>query len=293
LAFAAALMVLLAACGSGAPGTPTAIDGPLLVGAAADLQPAFIEVGAEFTAHSGIDVTFSFGSSGHLAQQVIEGAPIDVFASANADFVSQVLHAGVGDAQSRQTYAFGRIVIWALAERWNNWTSLPALSDDQDVKVIAIANPEHAPYGIAARDALLAAGVWDEVQDRLIFGENIADTQRLAATGNADAAIVALSLALASDERNNGQGNTRWTIIDDDLHRPLEQQILVVTSEPRRREDAQAFVDFVLSDAGQAAMQRFGFERPPAPSGDIAGPPDAAGTTLTARDTHHASFRRH
>ncbi len=250
-----------AACGSGADTVTN--DEPLLVAGAADLLPAFTVLGADFEEATGEEVVFNFGSSGQLAQQLIEGAPMDLYASANVTFVDQVLDAGVGDAQTRATYAFGRIAIWSAEEVGAGWATLDDVAADDDIDVIAIANPEHAPYGLAARQALESAGLWESVEPKLVYGENIADTQRLAATGNADVAIVALSLALAADE--DGEGT--WTLIDEALHETLRQDLLVVAEEPDRADLAADFIDHVNGGEGREVMRRFGFllpgEQPP------------------------------
>jgi molybdate transport system substrate-binding protein len=230
----------------------------ILVGAASDLRPAFESLGATFTAETGTPVTFDFGSSGQLAQRVIEGAPIDLFASANVSFVEQVLAEGVGDAATQRTYAYGRLVMWTAEDPWPGWEDLGALAADTAVRNLAIANPEHAPYGLAAEQALEASGVLDAVRDRLVFGENISDTQRLVETGNAEVGILALSLALAADERGVGT----WVPVDPALHEPLQQDLLVTASDPGRAASARAFADLVDSEAGREVMRRYGFLLP-------------------------------
>ncbi|MEX2653870.1 MAG: molybdate ABC transporter substrate-binding protein [Acidimicrobiia bacterium] len=231
-------------------------DEALLVAAAADLRPAFGEIGVMFTAATGHEVIFDFGSSGQLAQRIIEGAPVDVYASASSSFVDQVLASGVGDRDTKATYALGRITIWSTGGAWGGWTDLADLVADPDVVFLAIANPEHAPYGLAAKEALTSAGLWDPVGSRLVFGENISDTQRLADTGDADAAIVALSLAIAAGDRGE------WVLVDESLHRPLDQALVVVTDDPDRVEAATAFASFVNEPAGRDVMARFGFVLP-------------------------------
>jgi molybdate transport system substrate-binding protein len=201
-------------------------------------------------------VIFDFGSSGQLAQRIIEGAPVDVYASANVSFVDEVLESGVGDPETRATYAFGRITIWSVAEAWGGWVDLDDLVTDPDIVFVAIANPEHAPYGLAAKEALLSAGLWETIERRLVFGENVSDTQRLADTRNAEAAIVALSLALAAGDRGE------WVLIDEALHEPLEQVLIVVTDDPDRVEAATAFAAFVNGPVGRQVMTRFGFVLP-------------------------------
>jgi molybdate transport system substrate-binding protein len=257
-----ALLAFGALLGAGCGAADAADDDPLLVAAAADLRPAFTLLGEEFEATTGTPVTFSFGSSGQLAQQIIEGAPMDVFASADAGFVDAVLDAGRGDPDARATYAYGRIVVWSQTD--TRWDDVGVLAADPGVTTIAIANPEHAPYGRAAQQALTYTGTWDAVAPRLVYGENVADTQRLAATGNADAAIIALSLALASDEAGEGT----WSLIPDDLHSALQQDLVIVAADPDRADLARRFVDTVMSPAGRDVMRRFGFllpgEDPPA-----------------------------
>ncbi|MFO7547939.1 MAG: molybdate ABC transporter substrate-binding protein [Acidimicrobiia bacterium] len=253
------LSFAISAC-SPAGGTPADAaltgDRALLVAAAADLRPAFEEIGALYTADTGHEVIFDFGSSGQLAQRIIEGSPVDVYASANVSFVERVLESGRGDPATKATYAFGRITIWSRTDRWRGWSTLDDVVSDPTVRFVAIANPEHAPYGLAAKEALESSGLWETASEKLVFGENISDTQRLADTGDADVAVVALSLALAAGDRG------AWVPIDDGLHAPLEQALVVVTDDPDRTEAARAFAEFVNGEAGRAVMVRYGFVLP-------------------------------
>ena len=252
------MLAVVALLGS-ACGTTAGADGdPLLVAGAADLMPAFTELRDSFEEATGERVTFTFGSSGQLAQQIREGAPMDVYASANVAFVEAVLDAGIGDPDTQATYAFGRITMWSRDGGWGGWADLEDLVADGSVTTIAIANPEHAPYGSAAKEAFESAGLWDEVEPRLVFGENIADTQRLAATGNADVAIVALSLAIAADDADGGE----WVLIDDALHEPLQQDLVVITDDPDRAASAARFVAHVTSPEGREVMRRYGLLLP-------------------------------
>jgi molybdate transport system substrate-binding protein len=254
----AAALLLVGACGTSADPNSDALTGnaALLVAGASDLRPAFEEIGGLFTAATGHEVIFDFGSSGQLAQRIIEGAPVDVYGSASVSFVDRVLEAGVGDADTKATYAFGRITIWSVAEVWGGWIDLDQLVADPGITFLAIANPQHAPYGLAAKEALVLAGLWESIEAKLVFGENISDTQRLADTRDADAAIVALSLAIAAGERGE------WVLIDEALHQPLEQVLIVVTDDPLRIEAATAFAAFVNEPAGREVMTRFGFVLP-------------------------------
>lgn len=254
------LAAVVAGCTTGADRASDDVlpGGPLVVAAASDLVPAFTQLGARFEASTGVPVVFDFGSSGRLAQQAVAGAPFDLYASASAVFVDRVLEAEVGDPSTRATYAIGRLTLWSRADRWGGWVSLDELLDDVAVATIAIANPEHAPYGLAARQALESLGRFDEVRARLVYGDNIADTQRVASTGDADVALVALSLALAADERGEG----RWILLPAELHTPLRQDIVVITTDPERAVLARRFVALVASEEGREVMRRYGFVLP-------------------------------
>jgi molybdate transport system substrate-binding protein len=253
-----AVGTVLAACGSsdGARGTNLTGDAALVVAGASDLRPAFEELAPLFTGETGHEVVFDFGSSGQLAQRIMEGAPVDVFASADVSFVDEVLGSGRGDPASKATYAFGRITIWSSTSGWGGWATLEEVAADDDVEFLAIANPEHAPYGLAAKQALESTGVWSLLQPKLVFGENISDTRRLAANGDADVAVVALSLAIAAGEEGE------WVLIDQGLHAPLEQALVVVTDDADRAGPAGAFLEFVSSSAGRNVMESFGFALP-------------------------------
>ncbi len=214
---------------------------------------------AEFTDDTGIDVTFSFGSSGLLSEQIINGAPFDMFASANVTFVDEVIDASRGIAATRTPYAFGRIVVWT-AKNQRLPASIEELADPA-YRRIAIANPQHAPYGQAAEQALRSAGVYETVVDRLVFGENVSDTFRLAESGNVDAAVVALSLAIAD-------GSRPYLLLPAELHDPLEQALVVIDGP--RVAAARRFAEYVSSDAGRAVMVSYGFVLPvdATPAGD-------------------------
>lgn len=260
------LALLAVACGPDAQAVTA--EEPLLIAGASDLLPAFTELGERFEQATGEQVVFSFGSSGQLAQQLIEGAPMDLYAAANVAFVRQVLDAGVGDPETQTTYAIGRLVIWSPDDAWRDWEALDDVVADDDVRVIAIANPDHAPYGLAAKQAFESAGLWDAAAPQLVYGENISDTQRLAATGNADVAIVALSLAIAADEAGDGT----WVLLDEALHGPLQQDLVVVAEDPDRAELASRFIDHVRSEEGRQVMRRYGFLLPgEEPAGVVAG----------------------
>lgn len=244
----AVLAIAIAACNRSAP-APT----PVRVAAAADLTLAFEALGRAFEQETGRPVSFTFGSTGLLAKQLGEGAPFDVFAAANASFVDQVVSAGACDGATKAPYARGRIAIWTKQGTIAPPAGIAELAEARFTR-IAIANPEHAPYGQAAREALEQAGIWATVAPRLVFGENVRQTLQLAETGNVEAAIVALSLVVNDED-------DPWVLVDDTLHRPIDQA-LVVCRGGSEREGGEAFARFVTSAAGRTVMRRHGFVLP-------------------------------
>lgn len=241
---------LAALAGCGGQDTDEATTRPLLVGAASDLRPAFTELGRRYEQQTGQRVTFTFGASGQLAKQITNGAPYALFASASIDYVDEVLAAGVGDRATRAIYAYGRLVVWSPNRR----IRLSELVSGA-IRTVAIADPEHAPYGKAAAQALRAAGLAGAVRPKLVYGDNVAATQQLAASGNADAAIIARSLAQSS--------SGMFTPVDPALHRPIAQG-LVVTGRGAAAEQARAFVELLSSPAGQRILREDGFTLPAA-----------------------------
>lgn len=224
----------------------------LTVAAAADLTFAFREIGLLFQEKTGVAVNFTFGSSGQLAQQIEHGAPADVYASASMALAEDLVRKGMAYPDTLALYARGRIVLWA---RPDNPLDLQRLEDlvSPNVRRIAIANPDHAPYGVAARQALQSLGLWDALRPKLILGENVRQTLQYAETGNVDVSIVALSLAV--------QTQGKWHLIPEELHAPIDQGIVVVRGT-RFEPQARRFVQFVLSAEGRAILQKYGFVTP-------------------------------
>jgi molybdate transport system substrate-binding protein len=226
--------------------------GPLLVAAASDLQLAFSEIGKQFEAETGHQVTFTFGSTGILTTQIENGAPFDILAAANVSFVDRLTEQGLTIAETQQLYAQGRI---ALVVNRNSGLQVASLEDLRHPAVsrVAIANPQHAPYGQAAREALQNAGVWADVEEKLVFGENVSQTLQFVQTGNAPVGIVALSIA--------GVPEVTGTLLPAELHDPINQALAVIKGTPRE-ETARAFIAFVGSPAGREIMKRYGFLLP-------------------------------
>jgi len=229
---------------------------PVMVAAAADLAFAFPDVGALYEKTTGEHVVFSFGSTGLLERQLAEGAPLDAFASASASFADDAVKSGACLADSKASYATGRLVILAGSGASTIPTRLADLVDARIAK-IAIANPEHAPYGRAARQALERSGIWGQVASKIVYGENVQQALEFAQSGNADAAIVALSLATVLPVADGAAA--RWTPIPAELHDRIDQ-VLVACAHGRAGPDAgRAFIAFVNSDAGRSVMRRYGF----------------------------------
>lgn len=239
----------LVACHRRAPDA----NAPLRVAAAADLARAFDELGKAYAARGGEAPTFTFGSTGLLAKQIEQGAPFDLFAAANVSFADEAIRSGACRADSKALYARGRIVAYASDAAPAPPEDLRELADLRFAK-IAIANPEHAPYGRAAQQALERAGVWAAVRPRLVYGENVQQTLQFADSGNADVAIVALSLAASA------RGHA--TPIDPSLHDPIDQALVVCARGDERDARARRFAAFVGSAEGRDVLRRHGFLLP-------------------------------
>ncbi len=224
----------------------------LTVSAAASLTNAFEELGPAFEAETGIKIVFNYGSSGQLVEQIRQGAPVDVYAAANVDYVDQLIAEGFTLPATRTIYAQGRITLWV---RQDSPLQIDLVDDlaGPDIERIAIANPDYAPYGVAAVEALKSAGIWDTVSSKILLGKNIAQTLSYAQTGEVDVAIIALSLSMPSDGR--------WTLIPAELHTPLNQA-LVVLADTAHPIEAERFADYVTSAAGRAILGRYGFLSP-------------------------------
>ncbi|MBI5180870.1 MAG: molybdate ABC transporter substrate-binding protein [Nitrospirae bacterium] len=221
----------------------------LHVAAASDLQFAFKEIGVLYKQRTGNNVIFTFGSSGLLSKQIMHGAPFDIFASANKRYVEDLKNRGLIADDKYYIFCRGRLAIVVNKNSGNLPVSINDLINGS-FKKIAIANPEHAPYGTAAKEALIKAGIWDDLKPRLIYGENIRQALQYIHTGDADAGIVALSLIVAAD--NN------YLIIEESLHNAIEQSIAVL-KDSRNRRLAEGFMDIVLNGTGREILKKYSF----------------------------------
>jgi molybdate transport system substrate-binding protein len=252
-------LILLAAMLSCIAPPRTAQKGRIRVAAAADLQTALPEVAAAFEASTGTQVELLFGSSGNFFAQIQNGAPFDLFFSADSDLAQKLAGAGLALPNTRVLYGLGRITLWMSPNsfcdpRRETWKCLA----DPSVKKIAIANPAHAPYGRAAVSALRAAGLYGQLKDKLVLGENISQAAQFVQSGNAQAGIIAYSLVLSPAMRNG-----KWWEIPASLHPAIEQSAVVLKAA-ENQQAAREFLTFVTQGPGRAVLERYGFLAPPA-----------------------------
>jgi molybdate transport system substrate-binding protein len=227
------------------------------VAAAADLRFALDELGMRYEKQTGSKMDVSYGSSGNFLAQIQNGAPFDVFLSADVEYPRKLEIAGLAEPGTLYEYAFGRIVIWMPADTRVDLSKLgwKALLDPI-IQKIAIGNPEHAPYGRAAVAALRSAGVYEQVRAKLVYGENIAQAAQFVASGNAQAGILALSLAISPPMREG----KRWEI-PANMHPPIEQAAVILKSA-KDKDGARAFLMFLKSAEARKILESYGFSVP-------------------------------
>ena len=229
----------------------------LRVAAAADLQFAMPDIAARFEKEAGKSVQVIYGSSGNFFQQLENGAPFDVFFSANLDYAKRLEAAGLTEPGSFYQYAKGKIVIWVPKESKLDLSSgLKALLDPS-IRKIAVANPEHAPYGQAAVAALQKEGIYDQVKTKLVLGENISQTASFVVSGSADVGIVALSLVLSPNMQDKG----RYAEIAAGEYPPIEQACVILSSS-KNKEAAHQFLGFIKTPAIAKLLEKYGFDVP-------------------------------
>jgi molybdate transport system substrate-binding protein len=222
----------------------------LHVAAAANLTNVLYELGRTFQTASGIAVIPTYGATAQLAQQIENGAPIDVFLSADTAHVDQLIDKGVADASSRTVFARGRLAIWAPLRP--DISSLNDLASAQ-VKVVGCAKPELAPYGAAAVEALQHAKLWQTVEPKLVYAQSISAAKQYADSGNAAASFTALSLIF------NSGGH--YVLVDQGLYTPIDQAMCIV-KQTKHAEGAGRFRAFMTSAAAQQILARYGYEKP-------------------------------
>lgn len=224
----------------------------MTLAAASSLRPTLDHLVQAYQAlHPQHQVSVIYGASGRITAQILNGAPFDFFMSADMEFPQRLAEEGAATS-APQVYANGRIVLWSANFDASQMT-LENLADDH-IGRVAIAQPNVAPYGQRAREAMQAVGVWEAVENKLVFGENISQVAQMAQSGAADAGLIALSLALQPELANRG-----FYLIDERLHQPLEQGF-VITRRGSGNEVAAAFAQFLSTPAARAVFRDNGFD---------------------------------
>ena len=244
------LMVLqLAACSSKPVSLILNNSASITVAAASDLTDTLTELGRAFNDRGGSKVVFSFGSTGSLTRQIEEGAPFDVFVAANLGYIERLEKRRLVIEGTRHIFARGRITLWQRKDTTHPIDRLEEL-DQPGIRRVAIANPEYAPYGVAARQALERAGLWQAIRGKLVFAKNIAQCRQFVETGNVDAAILALSIS------NRTEG--RFVLIDPSMYEPILQTVCILrrtSNEALCRE----WVAYLQGPEGKLVLGRYGF----------------------------------
>ena len=235
----------LAALLCGAPAAAAEIR----VAVATNFTAAMAALVERFEAHGAHEVLVSFGSTGNHYAQIKNGAPFDAFFSADVERPRLLEQEGVAVAGSRFLYAVGRLALWSSRVGYVDGDG--RVLETGDFRHLAIANPELAPYGAAARDVLTARGVWDSVQPRLVRGQDIGQAYSFVATGNAELGFV----AYAQIKKPDGKATGSYWLVPESLHQPIEQQAVLLRDTPA----ARAFLEFVQSEEARAIIRDYGY----------------------------------
>ncbi len=245
-------------CGGGGA-LATSTGEPVLVAAASSLRFAMADLASTFTRSSGVRLNVSFGSSGNFSRQIRQGAPHQIFFSADERYVEDLVKADLTRGEG-DVYATGRIVLFIPAgSPIAGQPGLEALGRSlagKAVKRFAVANPDHAPYGRAAREALQSAGLWEEIKARIVMGENVSQAAQFATSGSTDGGIFAYSIAKSAVVGGKG----RYVLLSETLHTPIRQRMVLLK---RSGEAAAAFYTFMKGSAARAILGRHGFSLPP------------------------------
>ena len=253
------IQIIIALCMLLTIGVNVAVAEEITIAAASDLNFAFREIATEYEKTSGNQVRLTLGSSGNFYAQIQNGAPFDLYFSADIAYPKKLEEAGLTVPGSLYQYAVGRIVLWAGKESHLDLSRGLDILREPAIKKIAIANPKHAPYGRAAVAALEHFKVYDQVKDKLILGENISQAAQFIESGACDIGIIALSLAVAPAMKSKG---TYWEV-PAETHPPLEQGAVILKSS-KQQESAKQFLAFIKGERGQEIMKRYGFTVPSA-----------------------------
>ena len=251
------IRIIIALCLFIMTGVNSAVAEEITIAAASDLNFAFREIVADYEKTTGNHVRLSLGSSGNFFAQIQNGAPFDLYFSADIAYPRKLEEAGLTVPGSLYQYAVGRIVIWTGHESHIDVTKGFEALREPTIKKIAIANPKHAPYGRAAVAAMEYFKLYDQVKEKLILGENISQTAQFIESGACDIGVIALSLAIAPAMKSKG---TYWEV-PAEAHPPLEQGAVILKSS-KQQESARQFLEFMKGPHGQEIMKRYGFTLP-------------------------------
>ncbi|MBI1729986.1 molybdate ABC transporter substrate-binding protein [Candidatus Acetothermia bacterium] len=224
----------------------------ITVAAASNLTNAFMAIADQFQSATGIKVTLSFGSTGSLSQQIRNGAPFDLFAAADVATVDSLVQGDFILPESEKLYARGKLIIWWTADSTVQVTKLDDLLDPK-IGRIAIANPDVAPYGAAAKDTLIAAGLWDVLQPKIVIADNVTATKQVVATGNAEVAFIPISLVTP--------GRDGFFAISGQLHKPLDQALGILKTSTHQ-DAAQQFITFLTTGVGRVILEDYWYSAP-------------------------------
>ncbi len=223
----------------------------LTIAIAANMQYAMKDLTKAFSNETGIECESISSSSGKLTAQIKEGAPYDIFVSADMKFPNELYQSGFSTGKPK-VYAYGKLVIWTMNTQLNpNFDSL----EKKHINHIAMANPKTAPYGIAAEEALKNKGLFDKIQSKLVFGESVAQTNQFIVSYAAEIGFTAKSVVLSVNMK--GKGN--WKEVDDNLYSPLAQGVVVLNNRDTNLKNAQRFQNFLFSEKGKEILNKFGY----------------------------------
>lgn len=223
----------------------------LTIATAANMQFAMKEIVHDFTQKTGIHCHQIIGSSGKLTAQIKEGAPFDVFVSADMKYPNQLFKEGLG-LEPPRIYAFGKLVLWSAKKR--DSLSLKTLTQSS-IHHIAMANPKTAPYGVAAEQVLKKTGLWNSIHNKLVFGESIAQTNQFIMSGTAGVGFTAESVVKSPEMKNSGT----WVALDSNLYTPIAQGILLLKSNRFKQNETRRFLHFLFSGKGKKVLKKYGY----------------------------------
>lgn len=224
----------------------------LVIATAANMRFAMVELTKEFTKDTGMACDLIISSTGKLTAQIVEGAPYDLLVAADMKYPRALIKEGKA-ASAPKVYAYGKLVLWTLYDEVN-----PTLDSliSQDIIRIAIANPKTAPYGLAAEEVLKSKDLWEQIKDKLVFGESISQTNQFIVSRAVQIGFTSLSVVNSREMRNTG----RYSLIDPSLYSPIAQGVILVKHPGKQKESAVQFYDFLFSESAKKILRNFGYE---------------------------------